>query len=76
MSAKLKGKPSVPSTKLTEVLVNAAAIIMQEDSRLTECELAQILQIAPSTAHVLRNEKLWLSRVCPQWIPHSLTEEQ
>ncbi len=53
MSAKLKGGPGAATRKLREVLVNTAAITMQEDSRLTKHELAQILQIAPSTVHVL-----------------------
>ncbi len=42
-SAKLKGGLDALVTKLMEVLVNTAAIIMQEDSRLTECRLVQIL---------------------------------
>ncbi len=76
MNAKLKGGPSVPTTKLMKVLVNTVAIIMQEKSWLTMRELAQTLQIAPSTARILLTEKLRLSRVCWRWILHSLTEEQ
>ncbi len=38
-SAKLKG-----GLGMMEVLVNTAAIIMQEDLQLTECELAHILR--------------------------------
>ncbi len=63
------------TTKLMEVLVDTVVVIMQEDPRLMACKLAQILQIAPSTTHVLLTKKL-LSGVCAQWIPHSLTEEQ
>ncbi len=60
-SAKLKGGPATPTTKLMEVLMNAAVIIMQEDSQLTEHELVQILQIALSNARVLLTKKLELS---------------
>ncbi len=75
-STKLKGESGTPTTKLTEVLVNAAAIIMQKDSGLIKRELAQILQIAPCNTHVLLTEKFGLLRVCTRQIPHSLTEEQ
>ncbi len=76
MSTKLKGRPGVPTTKLTKVLVNTATIIMQEDSQLTECLLAQILQIVSSTVHILLTEKLGLVRVFARWIPHLLTKER
>ncbi len=74
-SAKLKSGPGASIMKLTEVLMKTDEIIMQEDSQLTECELAQILQIVPSTTYVLLTKKLGLSRICARWIPRSLTAE-
>ncbi len=53
-NAKLKGGLGAHTTKLMVVLMNTVTIIMQEGLRLTKCELAQILQIVPSTTHVLR----------------------
>ncbi len=41
------------TTKLMEALVNAAAIIMQKDSQLTEYDLAQILHHTKYHTHFI-----------------------
>ncbi len=72
---KLKVGPGTPRTKLTDRTANTAAAIMQDDTRMMIRGLANILQIAVSSAHHLLTEILGLSCVCAHWIPWLLTAE-
>ena len=75
-SAELKGGPSAPKTKLSEIIINTGAAIVREDSRITLRQLASILDISVGSAHHLLTEDLNLSRICARWIPRLLTGEQ
>ncbi len=72
-SGKLKGGPVALHRKSTDTMVNTAAAIMQDDTRMTVRGLANILQIVIGSAHHLLAEILDLSSMCVCWIPRLLT---
>ncbi len=45
-------------------MINTAATLIEEDTKLTACKIANILQIAVHTAYHLLTEIFSLSRMC------------
>ncbi len=74
-SAKLRAGPVIPCRKLTEIIINTASILIEENARLTICEILNILQTAAGTTYDLLTEILDLSLVCANWISCLLTSE-
>nr|XP_042902814.1 protein GVQW3-like [Parasteatoda tepidariorum] len=64
------------STSITETMINIAAAIIEEDSRVTVRQLHALLNISVGSVHSIMAEHLQLKRVCTRWIPKLLTPVQ
>jgi len=75
-TARLRGGPGAPITKLTETTINTCRALLVEDPSFRLVELASILDISVGSAHHLVTKILGYSKLCAKWVPKLLTDEQ
>jgi len=67
-----KARSGRPSTVVTDVSIAKAAELLENDRRLTLCELSASLNISFERTQHIVTEILQMHRVCARWVPRNL----
>ena len=65
-----------PVSVLTEKKVASVKTLIEEDAHYTVQEIEELSGIHSSSVLRILRERLWLHKICAQWVPHLLTDEQ
>jgi len=68
--------PGQAHVVITQESIAAVNSLMRENSRITTREIADSLSVSKGTVDTILHEHLHYSKVCAQWVPKHLTEDQ
>ncbi|GBM48983.1 hypothetical protein AVEN_55198-1 [Araneus ventricosus] len=71
----------LPCPGQAHVVTNSATIsavdeLIRQNHRITTCKIAVVLSISKRTVHHIIHKKLGYGKVCAQWVPKHLSENQ
>jgi len=69
-------RPGQAHVVITQESIGAVNSLVRENRRTTTQEIADSLSVSKGTADTLLHEHLLYSKVCAQWVPKHLTEDQ
>lgn len=76
MSLKDNSRPGQAHRVITPSVIAAVDAAVRNDRWRTVEDIRFMLGISHGTAHAILTEHLKFRKICAQWVPHSLTEEQ
>jgi hypothetical protein len=65
-----------PSTDVTDVNIDKAEQLLEEDRRLSLRELSGSLNVSLERLHHIITLELGMCRLCTKWVPCDLSDEQ
>jgi histone-lysine N-methyltransferase SETMAR len=69
-------RPGRPCDAVTVENVNRVRDLVNQDRRITYCQLQEAMHLSSSTINSILHEKLGLRKLAARWVPHLLTLEQ
>ena len=69
-------RPGQAHVVITQESIAAVNSLVGENRRITTWEIANSLSVSKGTVDTILHERLQNSKVCPQWVPKHLTEDQ
>ena len=69
-------RPGQAHVVITQESIAAVNSLVRENRRITTWEIADSLSVSKGTVHTILHEHLQYSKVCAQWVPKHLTEDQ
>jgi len=69
-------RPGQANVVITQESIAAVNSLVRENRRITTREIADSLSVSEGTVDTILHEHLQYSKVCAQWVPKHLTEDQ
>ena len=69
-------RPGQAHVVITQESIAAVKSVVRENRRITTREIADSLSVRKGTVDTILHERLQYSKVCAQWVPKHLTEDQ
>jgi histone-lysine N-methyltransferase SETMAR len=71
-----KPRPGQAHMVITRETITAVDNLVRNNRRITTREIVATLSISKGSVHTIHHERLEYRKVCAQWVPKHLTEEQ